>query len=256
VVKNREENRIVLKMKGYLGYPMGFHQKISTLLHNSPLEVSVNMKLRYDPIVKKLKQLKKMNSKLKVLEIGSGSKGVTRFFRHPVTGVDVEFQEHKDPLLTEIRLPAQKGLPFKNNEFDVVLSVDTVEHIPRKERDAALKEMLRVSNRHILLAYPARWTKWDERVLRKWPKDLDTYQNIKEHYDCGMPDGSEVERVFKNCKIERRYGTAAGLTYAVKLLEKTLLGKILTRSFLKVGMPVFRRINAENRHVYFIEKVQ
>ena len=45
---------------------------------------------KYAPVVKKLRELKKQNKNLKVLEVGSGSKGITRFFKHHITGIDIE----------------------------------------------------------------------------------------------------------------------------------------------------------------------
>jgi len=110
-------------------------QVLMKILHNSPLECSVNTILRYRPIVRKLEKLKRENNNLKVLEIGSGSKGITRFYKHPVIGMDAEFQIYnKNNYLTEVVGDVTKEFAFKDGEFDVVVSVDMIEHIPKKKR--------------------------------------------------------------------------------------------------------------------------
>jgi len=224
------------------------------LLHNSPLEVSINMKLRYKQVVDKLEALKKRTPELKVLEVGSGSKGVTRFFKHPVVGIDVEFQKYKNKWLKEIVLSATKKFPFKDQEFDVVISVDTIEHIPKKERVKALKEIKRVSKKYIILEYPTVFTKWDDRVIKKWPKKSEAYLNIKEHLDAGIPDGSEISQVFKGCNVSMQYGTSSGLSYFIRTLEHNVIGKVFSRTILKLLMPLFYSIKGTSKKCYFIIK--
>jgi len=228
--------------------------KIIDILHNSPLEVSINMKLRYMPVVERLKKLWEKNKNLMVLEIGSGSKGITRFFKHPVVGMDIIFQEHKNKYLMEIVGSATKKFPFKSGEFDVVISVDTIEHIPRKQRLKSLKEMLRVSNRYIIIAGPFEITKWNKLVLKKWLKSSPTYINIKEHLDCEIPDGSEIRKVFKNCRINLAYGAPSGLSYFIKLLERNIIGKVFSRTVLKLLFPIFNLMKGHSRRCYFMEK--
>lgn len=234
---------------------MPIKRKILEMLYNSPLEVSINMKLRYLPVVAKLKRLRKQNKKLKVLEVGSGSKGITRFFRYPVTGMDIEFQDHKNKYLKEIKGSATKKFPFKNDEFDAVIAVDSIEHFPKQKRPVALKEMLRVSKKHIIITAPFKITRWDRRVLKKWPNNSATYINVKEHLDSGFPDESEIKSVFKKCRINRVYGIHSALEYFIKLLEMSIAGKVFSRSVLKLFLPIFALIKGESRRCYFIEKI-
>ncbi len=236
---------------------MKIKNKILEILHNSPLEVSINLKLRYEPIVAKLKELKKTHNKLKVLEVGSGSKGVTRFFKHHVTGIDVEFQKHKNKYLKEILIPPNKKYTFKNNEFDVVVSVDTIEHIPRKYRKKTLKEMLRVSKRFIMLTCPFAITEWDLKILANWNKNTPTYKNTREHVDCGIPHPNEIENIIllKKYKMKMVYGEHPALSYYIKFMERNIIGKAIARTVLKIFMPLFRLIKGTTRRYYFIEKI-
>ena len=227
---------------------------IKKALYNSPLEVSINMKARYGPIVKRLKRLKRYKRNLSVLEVGSGSKGITRFFKHPVTGVDVEFQEHKNKYLKEIKINFGDKLPFKKEGFDAVVAVDCIEHIPGKNRIAALKEMKRVSKKHIMITCPFKLDKWDKRVLKKWPKDSATYKNIKEHFDCGIPSPKEIRKAFGDCDIEMHYGQHSAVAYWIKLMERSIVGKAFSRTILKPLSPILNNIKGTSRRYYYIKK--
>ena len=233
---------------------MSIKNKLAEILYNSPLEVSINMKLRYTPVAARLKKLRMQNKKLKVLEVGSGSRGVTRFFKYPVVGIDIEFQKYKSKHLKEITISATQRFPFKDNEFDAVIAVDSIEHIHKKDRLKALREMLRVSKKHIMITCPCKITKWDKRVMEKWPKDSATYLNVKEHIDCRIPDGKEIEDAFKGCRIEMEYGMHSFPEYFIKLMERNIAGKLFSRSVLKIFLPLFAAMRGNSRRCYFIEK--
>lgn len=233
---------------------MPMRKRITRMMHDSPLEVSVNMKLRYGPIVAELKRMKRTKPDLSVLEVGSGSKGITRFFRHPVTGVDVEFQEHKNKHLKEVIVKPDGKLPFPDRSFDAVISVDCIEHIPRPKRDRLMAEMKRVSKDSILITAPFEFTRWDRRVIERWPKDSPTYANIKEHQDAGVPAPEEIERTYEDCRIRLNYGEHPAVAYFIKWTEKTLPGKILSRTLLKPFFPLLSRIRGTARRFYFIRR--
>jgi hypothetical protein len=227
---------------------------IADLIHNSPLEISLNMKLRYGPVVAILNRLKANNKNISILEVGSGSKGITRFFKYPVTGLDVSFQKYKNHLLKEVKLNPSKKYPFKDKEFDVVISVDTIEHIPKKLRNKALMEIKRVSKKYVILTCPFEISKWDKRVLSDWPKSSSTYKNIKEHYDCGIPSRDEIKNAFKGCKIRCKLGSHPAIAYYIKLIERSYIGKLFARTLLKITLPLLKQIKSRSRLIYYIEK--
>jgi ubiquinone/menaquinone biosynthesis C-methylase UbiE len=44
------------------------------------------------------------------------------------------------------------NLPYANNSFDLVFSADVLEHIHEDEADAVVRELVRVSRRHLFLS--------------------------------------------------------------------------------------------------------
>ena len=107
-------------------------------------ESSLDPALRYDTVIGLLAE--RYRPDLKILEVGSGSAGITEFLAHRVTGVDPAFErtaERRSPLLDPV-VAAADALPFPDAAFDVVLSLEMLEHVPSQMREPCLSEMFRV----------------------------------------------------------------------------------------------------------------
>lgn len=89
-----------------------------------------------------------------LLDVGCGSFGVAMFLREiPVLGVDRELPRTTIPNLTFQRA-AITALPFPDRSFPVVSCIDVLEHLSPADRERAIRELLRVSNRHLVIACP------------------------------------------------------------------------------------------------------
>ena len=96
---------------------------------------------------------------IRILEVGSGAAGVTTFLKFPVVGVDTAFERTADigtPYLIQVPASAAE-LPFEDADFDVVLSLEMLEHLPAAIRPAALSEMFRVlrPGGRMIVTFPA-----------------------------------------------------------------------------------------------------
>jgi len=86
-----------------------------------------------------------------VLEIGVGNKIVSNFIRIQninIKTIDVNLKLEPDFVGSVL------DLPFKNNEFDVVLCAEVLEHLPFEKFRKALEEINRVSKKHVVLSLP------------------------------------------------------------------------------------------------------
>src|SRR3989338_6798283 len=229
--------------------------KFMEIMYNSPLERNINLILRYFPIAKKLKEISKKSKKpLRVLEVGSGSIGITRFYNGEVVGIDITPEEYKNPRLTFIKGSAT-SLPFSDSSFDVVISVDTLEHLTRKDQIKMVLEAYRVSKKHIMLTYPVGFNKYHERILKNWKKSHLT-KSLEEHLRGGTAKGDEVPRALKGreCTIKKEYGAHPALAYYMNYLEQYFITKILSRTILKIFLPIFKRIKGDVRVYFFVAK--
>ncbi len=159
--------------------------------------------MRYWMVIQQLRDVYRPD--LDVLEVGSGSGGVTEFLDHPVTGVDTAFErtaERATPNLTPVEASATE-LPFPDASFDAVLCCEMVEHLPHDDRAPAFAEMFRVlrPGGRMVVTFPA-----DEAARR-----LDTWLNAAyhrrhghdhpwavEHLREGVPRTEEIERLVRD----------------------------------------------------------
>lgn len=84
-------------------------------------------------------------------------------------------------------------LPFENKSFDIVVSCHVLEHIPFKEREVFLDQLVSKSKKGIILLNPIDV----EEILPK--ESMELYVDItdsrwaKEHLECGLPTISSIK---------------------------------------------------------------
>ena len=116
-------------------------------------------------------------------------------------------------------------LPYKNNQFDVVICFDVLEHIPEKDIDKTFSEFSRVAKKHVIVRVPTRHEpgdldKYHETVKPKkwWEEELSKYfvvENVDSYFNGGVWwfnifDYLIIGKVKKTAKL-RQQNTQAGL---------------------------------------------
>jgi len=90
-------------------------------------------------------------------------------------------------------------LPFRDGAFDLVCSLDTLEHIPGEHRQAFLSELLRVTRDGLYLAFPfdSPSNRWAESVVVEYASVAlqDPIPALLEHCQFGLPDRESVARL-------------------------------------------------------------
>lgn len=143
--------------------------------------------LRYDAVLQLLAE--RWRPGIRVLEVGSGSGGVTEYLQHPVTGVDPAFERTSDRSTAWLeQLPGRAtALPVGDASFDAVLCVEVVEHLSAAEREPALREMVRVlrPGGRLIVTFPA-----DETA-----RELDSWLDARYRARHGVPHPWVVEHL-------------------------------------------------------------
>jgi len=160
-------------------------------------DYSTDTALRYLPAVDILKKIK--NEQNKILEVGSGDLGITPYYKKNITGLDVEYDNRRNGLLKKIKFNG-KIFPFKDNEFDVTISVDNIEHLPASAREFFLKEILRVTKKEIILIAPCGKFSYEHDI-----KLYDFFYNIhkkrdkflEDHKQNGLPEADDLIAMIK-----------------------------------------------------------
>jgi SAM-dependent methyltransferase len=114
--------------------------------------------VRYSAVVPLIEELRGGT----VLDVGSGSDGVAGWLGPgwDTTALDRTFDvpgAMRGPHGGSARMLTgdARALPFADQEFDAVLALDVMEHIPAEYRRQALGELVRVARRRLIVAGPA-----------------------------------------------------------------------------------------------------
>lgn len=154
--------------------------------------------MRYMPIARLLEQ--EWRGKEKILEVGSGPKGIKVYFPDKVViAVDVHF-ERRDGLTPSGFFPVRaraESLPFRDGAFPFVVCVDVLEHIRPETREEAIRELVRVASKKVYLAFPVRETydPWERRLSQVYMlcrKDVPGW--MREHIENGLPEEKVVTK--------------------------------------------------------------
>ena len=69
---------------------------------------------------------------------------------------------------SELRLGSVGKLPFDDNSFDLVISINSIHNLPLEKCKKALREIIRVSRKHSYITVDA-WKNEQQRInLMKW----------------------------------------------------------------------------------------
>jgi hypothetical protein len=190
----------------------------------------LNWAARYYPIVRILKT-HGLFLDASLLEIGSGPVGIGRFRKVPFVGCDLSFSFEPKWPMTPITASATR-LPMKDNEFDVVLASDMLEHVPPDLRKTVIGESLRVARKLVILGFPCGQLAWEsDKAL------FNTFLNaglrppewLVEHMDAPFPD-VDVLRDADGWEIQR-IGNES-IRFHSWMIEKEMSGKFLRASSL------------------------
>lgn len=154
--------------------------------------------LRYLPMVDLLK--KNQWEDLKILEVGSGSYGITPYLKKKITGIDLFFDEPNFPLLKRVKGSATKLL-FDDNQFDIVLLSDVLEHLPRDQRKKVLEEVVRVGTKAVIIGGPfGKDAAEQDRVLAQYSKKKlgVMHKFFIDHLKFGLPEVGDINNYLKN----------------------------------------------------------
>jgi len=175
---------------------------------------------RYTHVTNEISKIKE--GKLSVLDVGSGGREIPGFASTwNYSLVDIQ----KDALKNLKRGHKVVGdackLPFRDRTFDIVISIDTAEHIPRSNRHNYFEELKRVHKRQIIITCPIqsnddlfKGKTYDLIFQHFYEKEKGLKeQNTAQHIASGHPTIDEIQKElpnsaihgYKNCDVWLRY---------------------------------------------------
>jgi GT2 family glycosyltransferase/SAM-dependent methyltransferase len=157
--------------------------------------------VRYSAI---LDSVRLLPASAQVLEVGSGSVGISEYLDARVVGIDGNFAATAElGNRGLLRVSADAGrLPFADAVFDATVSADMLEHVPSTARPAVLAEMLRVTRPGgvvVVTAPMGRSANWadgliDRLYLRRTGSG---HPWLSEHLATGLPSVDGVRSILE-----------------------------------------------------------
>jgi hypothetical protein len=185
-----------------------------------------------------------------LLEVGSGSEGIARFAsaRWQLTVCDRDFSDYGAVEVPDDGLRRIEGdvtkLPFADGEFDVVVALDLLEHLPADLRPVALAELARVAGRRLIAGCPCgeKALRSDRRLARYYAlQPRATPPWLVEHLDNGFPQPDVLRDALAPFgAVQLVPNERIGAHQAVSLLEATpYVARLMLRfaARLEAGMP-------------------
>ena len=211
----------------------------------------------------------KGNKKLKILEVGGSGSILKQFIDVDLSIIDILPNVEKVDNYTE---GSALAMPFADNSFDIVLSSDVLEHIPKDDRTAFLKEISRVTKDLAVVANPfnllgvraaeisandfyKKMTGTDHRWL--FEHLLDELPNLNQSEIILEKEGMELghfsHTTLYNWQLVTRtgfmlahYGGKKEFAEKIKMINKYYLENIMNTDFSEIGYRTF--IVASKKH--------
>ncbi len=165
------------------------------------------------------------NQKGEILDVGGGVKGLNRFVKNKVVVANLA----EGDVLADGR-----ALPFADNSFASVTSIDVLEHIPPQDREKFVSELKRVVKEKVILSFPlgtkahVRAEKELKDFLKKKGERVDY---LEEHITNGLPTLKELEKILKDYPFQVFFGESFRLNNFLLKIQFILDEKRILRRF-------------------------
>lgn len=126
-------------------------------------------------------------------------------------------------------------IPFADSSYDVVTSIDVLEHVPKAERPQLIAEMLRVSKYKTIIVCPfycVENVKMEKNILTDMKeKKILPKPSLKEHREFELPKISDIEKIIpkKGFSYQIHFGTNR------KIMEKYYFFQNSVNSLLNIS---------------------
>ena len=139
------------------------------------------------------------------------------------------------------------ALPFPDESFDLVCSLDTLEHLPGEDRPAFLAELLRVTRDGLYVAFPfdSPINRWAESTLVEYTSAVlnDPVPALLEHRQFGLPDRSWIDGLLNG-------GPYPWIGFEQSNTDVWLLMMLTYHSLRMPGMEFVQELNGRFNQVY------
>ena len=138
---------------------------------------------RWDDVIKKMINTYELNPNSKILDIGCGKGFLLYDFKKflpecKVYGIDISkyaIENSKSEVKSNLRLGKSSFLPWEDNYFDLVISINTFHNLYCNELEKSLKEMERVGKKNKYLCVESYRNEVEKTNLLYWQVTCESF---------------------------------------------------------------------------------
>ena len=139
-------------------------------------------------VVTDMKRHYNLTGKSSILDVGCAKGFMLYDFKRlipgiKISGIDIsEYAiENAQPEVKKfLKVGNAKDLPYKDNSFDLVISINTVHNLPLPECKKALQEIERVAKKNSFITVDAFRTREEKKRLEAWNLTAKTFMSTKD----------------------------------------------------------------------------
>lgn len=142
----------------------------------------------WQPVIPTFVDYWKLNSKSSVLDVGCGKGFMLYDIKKSipeikVSGIDISHYAVNcadDKISKFLQVGNAKSLPYDDNSFDVVISINTIHNLDKEECGMAIREISRVSKISSFITVDAYRTEEEKRRMFEWNLTAKTILSVDE----------------------------------------------------------------------------
>src|SRR5215210_5147642 len=177
---------------------MNENVKSAAKVLDKKLNLPFDQHQRYRIVADVIERLRGNSGPLQILDVGGGEGIILNFLSED--RVTILEQSDVEGVPDFVKGDAT-ALPFEDEAFDFVVSVDVYEHIRAEVRDRYLSELRRTARRGVLLAAPfdSDAVRAAELLANEFHRAMHLEDNVwlREHAENGLPSLEDAKRFFE-----------------------------------------------------------
>lgn len=143
---------------------------------------------RWKAVVERMRQHYSLPEDAAILDIGCGKGFMLHDFKEimpdcSVAGIDVSeyaIENSMSSVKEYLKVASADKVPFPDNSFDLVISINSIHNLPLELCIASLKEIERVTRKNSFITVDAWRNEQERENLLKWVLTAETYMHVEE----------------------------------------------------------------------------
>jgi SAM-dependent methyltransferase len=145
----------------------------------------------WQPVVPTFQEFYALDNASTLLDVGCGKGFMIHDFYELIPGITVEgvdvssyaIENAVEIVKSKVRVADARDLPYADNSFDLVVSINTIHNLERSELIKALKEIQRVSKKNSFITVDAYRNEEEREAMFAWNLTAKTILSVPEWLD-------------------------------------------------------------------------